>query len=136
MEINTKTERNSPVATSTYMCRYISTFFPRYLLLRLQNICTFKPMASSGTWINPVVRYRINQDSLKQDMQEYPDIEAAQFHDIDANFGATLNDTIAVINKDYYRTRTKTMVLSDTRPPLRLPRFLKVRVYCARLLGR
>jgi hypothetical protein len=55
-------------------------------------------MASSGTWINPVVRYRINQDSLKQDMQEYPDIESGQFHDVDANFGATLNDTIAVIN--------------------------------------
>ncbi|KAJ5480102.1 hypothetical protein N7530_005611 [Penicillium desertorum] len=93
-------------------------------------------MASSDAWINPVVRYRINQDSLKQDMQEYPDIELGQFHDVDANFGATLKDTITVVNKDHYRTRRKkNMGLSDTRP-LRLPRSLKVRVYCARLLGR
>ncbi|KAJ6183647.1 hypothetical protein N7519_004948 [Penicillium mononematosum] len=70
-------------------------------------------------------------------MQEYPDIELGQFRDVDANFGAALKDTITLVNKDYYRTRKKkTMVLSDTRPPLRLPRFLKVRVYCARLLGR
>ncbi|CAG7941748.1 unnamed protein product [Penicillium nalgiovense] len=106
-------------------------------LPRSYDFTSPKPMASSDTWMNPVVPYRINQDSLKQDMQEYPDIELGQFYDVDANFGATLKDTITVVNKDYYRTRKKkTMVLSDTCPCLRLPRFLKVRVYCARLLGR
>ena len=93
-------------------------------------------MASSDTWINPLVRYRIHQHSPKQDMQEYPDIESGQFDDIDANFGATLKDTIIVLEHDDYRTRRKKTVpmLSDNHPPPRVPRFLKMRVYWARLL--
>ncbi|KAJ5185250.1 hypothetical protein N7491_006880 [Penicillium cf. griseofulvum] len=69
-------------------------------------------------------------------MQEYPDIELGQIYDLGANFGASLKDTITVVNNDYYCTRKKkTTMLSDTCPPLGLPRFMKVRVYCTRLLG-
>ena len=94
-------------------------------------------MASSDTWITPLVRYRINRNSLKQDMQEDPDIELGELGDVDTHFGATMKDTINVVNNDDHRTRkTKTvLVLSDNNPPLRLPRFLKIRVYWARLLG-
>lgn len=94
-------------------------------------------MASSDTWINPLVRYRINRDSLKQDMPEDPDIELGQLIDIDTEFGATLKDTINVVNNDNYRMGKKkaVLVLSDNNPPLRLPRLLKIRVYWARLLG-
>ena len=69
-------------------------------------------------------------------MQEYPDIESGQFDDIDANFGATWKDTIIVLEHDDYRTRRKKTVpmLSDNHPPPRVPRFLKMRVYWARLL--
>ncbi|KAJ5509962.1 hypothetical protein N7453_002065 [Penicillium expansum] len=96
-------------------------------------------MASGDSWLTPLVRYRINQDSLKQDMQdmqEDPDIELGQFDDVDANFGATLKDTITVVNNDNYHPRKKknVLVLSEN-PPLRLPRFWKIRVYWARLLG-
>lgn len=94
-------------------------------------------MASSDTWINPLVRYRINRDSLKQDMPEDPDIELGQLIDIDTDFGATLKDTINVVNNDNYRMGKKkaVLVLSDNNPPLRLPRLLKIRVSWARLLG-
>ncbi|KAJ5921840.1 hypothetical protein N7516_009543 [Penicillium verrucosum] len=94
-------------------------------------------MASSDTWINPLVRYRINRDSLKQDMPEDPDIELGQLIDIDTDFGATLKDNINVVNNDNYRMGKKkaVLVLSDNNPPLRLPRLLKIRVYWARLLG-
>jgi hypothetical protein len=78
-----------------------------------------------------------NQDSLKLGMQEYPDIELGQFYDRGANFGAAWKDTITVVNSDYYHTRKKkkTTLLSDKFSPPRLPRFMKVQVYCARLLG-
>ena len=94
-------------------------------------------MASSGSWITPLVRYRINRDSLKQDMQEDADIELGELGDVDTDFGATLKDTINVVNNDNHRTREKktVLVLSDNNPPLRLPKFLKIRVYWARLLG-
>lgn len=94
-------------------------------------------MASSDTWINPLVRYRINRDSLKQDMPEDPDIELGQLIDIDTEFGATLKDTINVVNNDNYRMAKKkaVLVLSDNNPSLRLPRLLKIQVYWARLLG-
>ncbi|KAJ5426361.1 hypothetical protein N7465_001431 [Penicillium sp. CMV-2018d] len=94
-------------------------------------------MASSDSWITPLVRYRINRDSLKQDMQEYPDIELGELGDVDTDFGATLKDTINVVNNDNHRTREKktVLVLSDNNSPLRLPKFLKIRVYWARLLG-
>lgn len=93
-------------------------------------------MASSDTWITPLVRYRINRDSLKQDMQEDPDIELGELGDVDTDFGATLKGTINVVNDDH-RTRKKetVLVLSDNNPPPRPPRFLKIRVYWARLLG-
>ncbi|KAJ5681215.1 hypothetical protein N7536_012354 [Penicillium majusculum] len=93
-------------------------------------------MASSDTWITPLVRYRINRNSLKQDMQEDPDIELGELGDVDTDFGATLKDTINVVNDDH-RTRKKetVLVLSDNNPPLRLPRFLKIQVYWARSLG-
>lgn len=94
-------------------------------------------MASSDTWITPLVRYRIKHDPPKQDTQEYPDIDLGQFEDVDANFGASLKDIITVSKGDKYRTRTKktVLVLSDNDSPIRLPRFLKIRVYWARLLG-
>ncbi|KAJ5192114.1 hypothetical protein N7449_008256 [Penicillium cf. viridicatum] len=66
-------------------------------------------MASNDTWITPLVRYRINQDSFK--MQEDPGIELGQFDDVDTDFGATLKNTINVVNNDNYRTRKKQTVL-------------------------
>lgn len=69
-------------------------------------------------------------------MQEDPDIELGELGDVDTDFGATLKDTINVVNDDH-RTRKKetVLVLSDNNPPLRLPRFLKIQVYWTRLLG-
>jgi hypothetical protein len=94
-------------------------------------------MASTDTWITPLVQDRVNRDSLKQDMQEDLDIEFGQLEDVDTDFGATLKDTINVVNNDNYRTRQKqtVLVLSNNNPPLRLPKLLKIRVYWARLLG-
>ncbi|KGO74967.1 hypothetical protein PITC_032050 [Penicillium italicum] len=96
-------------------------------------------MASTDTWLTPLVRYRMNQDSLKQDMRDVQeeDIELGYFDDIDADFGVTLKDTITAVNYEDFRTRRKktVLVLSDDQSQLRLPRFLKIRVYWARLLG-
>ncbi|CAI7597217.1 unnamed protein product [Penicillium viridicatum] len=68
-------------------------------------------MASSDSWITPLVRYRINRDSLKQDMQEDPDIELGELGDVDTDFGATLKDTINIVNNDNHHTREKKTVL-------------------------
>ncbi|KAJ5592138.1 hypothetical protein N7537_009042 [Penicillium hordei] len=94
-------------------------------------------MASTDTWITPLVQDRVHRDLLKQDMQEDLDIEFGQLEDVDTDFGATLKDTINVVNNDNYRIRQKqtVLVLSNNNPPLRLPKLLKIRVYWARLLG-
>lgn len=70
-------------------------------------------------------------------MQEDPDIELGELGDVNTDFGATLKDTTNVVNNDDHRTQKKktVLVLSDNNPPLQLPRFLKIRVYWARLLG-
>ncbi|KAJ5779952.1 hypothetical protein N7457_005112 [Penicillium paradoxum] len=94
-------------------------------------------MASNDTWINPRIRYRMNEHALKEDMQDCPDIDLGHFDDVDVDFGAILKDTITILNNDKHRGRTtKTVVvLSDNHPLPRRPRFLRLRVYWARLRG-
>ncbi|EKV18817.1 hypothetical protein PDIG_06900 [Penicillium digitatum PHI26] len=93
-------------------------------------------MVSCDTWINPFIRYRITQNSLKE-MQEDLDMELGQFDDVDVQVGTTLKETMTLFNEDHYRTPEKKTLLklSDCHTPLRLPKFLKIRVYWARLLG-
>ncbi|KAJ5458718.1 hypothetical protein N7475_010106 [Penicillium sp. IBT 31633x] len=84
-------------------------------------------MASDDTWINPLVRYRINQASDKQETQDCPDIALGHFDDVDVNFGAILKDTIVVLNNDDFHARItkKVTTLSEDCSTPRRPRLSK-----------
>ncbi|KAJ5552002.1 hypothetical protein N7535_000052 [Penicillium sp. DV-2018c] len=99
-------------------------------------------MSSDDTWINPLIRYRIHQESLNEEIEGQQDIGVGSFEDVDENFGARLRRTIIYCKDLKHRplpetTRATAAVPAPDDSPLpKPPKLLKLRVYWDRSVER